>query len=176
MVCEGKFFTYDEVFSDFSNICRCRELALAAVDRVRSWCCIRSCMWSWGGRCPSEHTDLAWGTTALLTCHVSSPRLELFSRYVSQECKGDGESGFPADQRGFGVDHQPGRLRRPGGEEETSSAKADPASSPPLLQEQLGCSKLVPWVVRGWAPLAPPDTGLSAARAGGHFKPSLIAI
>lgn len=55
--------------------------------------------------CPSEPAHLSWGPTAVLPCHVSSLRLELFSRYVSQECKGDGESGFPAGQRGFGVDH-----------------------------------------------------------------------
>lgn len=34
--CEDKFFTDNEVFTDFSNICQCRELALAAVNRVRS--------------------------------------------------------------------------------------------------------------------------------------------
>lgn len=34
--CKDEFFTHNEVFSDFTNICWCKEFVLAAVNRVRS--------------------------------------------------------------------------------------------------------------------------------------------
>lgn len=66
------------------------------------------------------------------------------------------------------------RLCRPGGEEEGGESRPhiQPMPSPGATQMFQGPAQ----EVRGWELLAPSDSGLSAGRTGGHFKPLLIAI